>query len=71
MKKAGYNPEILGDGAQVVEIMGSPAKGKIFPGDIIKKVDNEVVNLAEEVVNKVSNRLVGESVELEIERDNK
>ena len=34
-------------------------------------MDNEVVNLAEEVVNKVSDRLVGESVEMEIERDNK
>ena len=72
LKKAGYNPKILGDGAQVVEIMPeSPAKGKLLPGDIIKKVDKEKVNLAEEVVKKVSNRNIGEVVELEVERENK
>jgi PDZ domain-containing protein len=72
LKRAGYNPQILGDGAQVVEIMSeSPAKGKLFPGDIIKKVDKEKVNLAEEVVKKVSNRSIGERVELEVERKNK
>ena len=37
-EKAGYDPKILGDGAQVVEIMQeSPVKGKIFPGDVIKR----------------------------------
>ncbi len=71
LKKAGYNPQILGDGAQVVEIMPeSSAKGKLFPGDIIKKVDKEKVNLAEEVVKKVSYRNIGELVELEVEREN-
>lgn len=72
LKKAGYNPQILGDGAQVVEIMPeSPAKGNLLLGDIIKKVDKEKVNLAEEVVKKVSNRNVGEKVELEVERENR
>ena len=72
LKKAGYNPQILGDGAQVVEIMPeSPAKGNLLLGDIIKKVDKEKVNLAEEVVKKVSNRNVGEKVELGVERENR
>lgn len=72
LKKAGYNPKILGDGAQVVEIMPeSPAKGKLMPGDIIKKVDNEQVSIAEEVVKKVASRNIGEMVELEVERENK
>lgn len=72
LKKAGYNPKIVGDGAQVVEIMPeSPAKGKLMPGDIIKKVDNEQVNIAEEVVKKVASRNIGEVVKLEIERENK
>lgn len=71
LKKAGYDPAILGDGAQVVEIMQeSPAKEKLFPGDIIKKVDKGKVNLAEEVVKKVSNRHIGEMVELEVQRKN-
>ncbi|AEE91596.1 PDZ/DHR/GLGF domain protein [Tepidanaerobacter acetatoxydans Re1] len=72
LRKAGYNTQILGDGAQVVEIMPeSTAKGKLLPGDIIKKVDKEKVNLAEEVVKKVSNHNIGEMVELEVERQNK
>ncbi|NLZ53547.1 MAG: PDZ domain-containing protein [Thermoanaerobacteraceae bacterium] len=72
LKKAGYSPQILGDGAQVVEIMPeSPAKGKLMTGDIIKKVDNEQVNIAEEVVKKVASRNIGEMVELEVERENK
>ena len=71
LKKAGFDPIIYGDGAQIVEIMqNSPAKGILFPGDIIKKVDNMEVNLAEDVINHVSNRKIGELVELEIERDN-
>lgn len=72
LKKAGYAPKILGDGAQVVEIMPeSPAKDKLLPGDIIKKVDKENVKIAEEVVTKVSNRDIGEKVELEVEREKK
>ncbi len=64
LKKAGYNPQILGDGAQIVEIMpGSPAIGKLFPGDIIKKVDQK------EVCKKVSDHNIDELVELEIERE--
>lgn len=72
LKKAGYNPEIRGDGAQVVEIMpDSPAKNKIFPGDIIKKVDGEKVNLADEMVKKVTAHKIGENVVLEVERKGK
>lgn len=72
LKKAGYNPVILGDGAQVVEIMPeSPAKNLIFPGDIIKKVDGEKISLADEVVKKVTAHRIGEKVNLEIERKGK
>ncbi|MCR4430128.1 MAG: PDZ domain-containing protein [Tepidanaerobacteraceae bacterium] len=72
LKKAGYNPTILGDGAQVVEIMPeSPAKNLIFPGDIIKKIDGEKISLADEMVKKVKAHKVGEKVNLEIERKGK
>ena len=70
LKKAGYNPQILGDGAQIVGIMpNSPSKGILFPGDIIRKVDNEPVSIADEVIEKVANRNIGEVVELEVERE--
>jgi len=72
LKKAGYSPKIHGEGAQVVEIMPeSPAKGKIIPGDVIKKVDKQSISLAEEVVKNVSKRKIGDVVELEVERENK
>ncbi|MGB9839116.1 YlbL family protein [Thermovenabulum sp.] len=70
LKKAGFNPQILGNGAKVVEVIeDSPAKGKIFPGDVVKKVDGEKINIAEEMIKKVSNRKVGDPVTLEIDRE--
>lgn len=69
LKKAGYNPQILGNGAQVVEVMkDSPAKGKILPGDVIKKINGQKIDLADEVVKKVSQQKIGETISLEIER---
>ncbi|WP_244269698.1 YlbL family protein [Caldanaerovirga acetigignens] len=72
LKRAGYKPEILGKGARVVEVMeDSPAKGIISPDDIITAVDGVKVNLAEEVINLVTKRKIGEKVHLEIVRKGK
>jgi len=69
LRKAGYNPKISGDGAEIVGIMpNSPSKGKLVQGDIIKKGDKQPVSSGEEVSEKVSQRDIGEMVELEIER---
>ncbi|MGB9813461.1 MAG: YlbL family protein [Thermovenabulum sp.] len=69
LKRAGFDTQILGNGAKVVEVLEeSPAKGKIFPGDVVKKVDGEKVNIAEEMISKVSKRKVGDLVTLEIDR---
>ena len=60
LKKSGYDPKIYGDGAQIVEIMqDSPAREKLFSGDIIKKVEGVEIHLAEEVVQNISSRTVG------------
>lgn len=70
LRRAGYKPIIMGRGARVVEIMeDSPARGLILPEDIITKVDGIKVNLAEEVVNLVTRRRIGEKVNIEIERN--
>jgi len=70
LRKAGYNPKINGDGAQVIEIMEeSAAKGRLKPGDIIKKVNGIPTNIAEEVINEVTSYKIGDTVELEILRD--
>jgi len=72
LRKAGYNPKINGDGAQIVGIMEeSAAIGKLKPGDIIKKVNDVPTNIAEEVISKVTSHKVGDIVELEILRDGK
>lgn len=72
LKKAGYDPKIFGDGAQIVEIMNeSPAKGKLRRGDIIKKIDNKDVAIADEVVKSVSEHTAGDVVELQVEREGK
>ncbi|NLC63361.1 MAG: PDZ domain-containing protein, partial [Thermoanaerobacterales bacterium] len=46
----------------------SPAKGKLFQGDIIKKVDNKDITIADEVVKNISARAVGDVVQLQVER---
>ena len=67
LRKAGYEPKIYGDGAQVVEIMPeSPAQGKLFSGDIITEVDGKKVNLADEVVKIVSDHAINEDVEFKV-----
>lgn len=72
LRKAGYNPQIYGEGAQVVEIMeDSPAMGKLRPGDVIKKIDGKIVTIADEVVKEISKRPVGDKVNLNIKRDGK
>lgn len=72
LQKAGYNTKIYGEGAQVVEVMQeSPAKGKLLPGDVIKKIDGKEIAIADEVVKTVSSRGIGETLTLEIERDSK
>jgi PDZ domain-containing protein len=72
LRKAGYEPKIYGDGAQVVEIMPeSPAQGKLFSGDIITEVDGKKVNLADEVVKIVSDHAINEDVEFKVKRNNK
>lgn len=72
LRKAGFRPEIRGDGAQIIEIMpNSPALNKLFPGDVIKKVDNKRVNIADEMVKTVTEHKIGETVKLQIERKGK
>lgn len=72
LQKAGYDTKIYGEGAQVVEVMKeSPAKGKLLPGDVIKKIDGKEITIADEVVKTVSSKEIGEELDLEIERNSK
>ncbi len=70
LQKAGYDVTVISDGVEVKEIIpGSPAEGILKTGDVIKAVDGETVYLAEEVVNLIQAREVGQPVTLTVERD--
>lgn len=70
LQRAGYEVVIASDGVEVKDIIpGSPAEGILKAGDIIKAVENEDVYLAEEVVNMIQAKEIGQSVTLMIQRD--
>jgi Lon-like protease len=69
LRRAGYEVPIVSDGVEIVELIpGSPAEGILKAGDIIKAVEGERVNLAEEVVEKIQEKEVGENVWLTVQQ---
>lgn len=72
LRRLGYDVGIRGDGVEVVELgEDSPAKGLLFPGDVVLAVDGEEVTLADEMVNLVKKRRIGETVALRIRRNDR
>lgn len=70
LRKLGYEVELESDGVEVVEIgENSPAKGLLFPGDLIVQVDDEPVFLSDELVERVQARAIGEPVKLTVKRN--
>ena len=71
-RKMGYNVEVTGDGAEVVEVMekGS-AYNNLEKGDLITEIDGQQVEMAADAVNIIRNRKIGESVKLTVLRGNK
>lgn len=68
----GYNPVLKGDGVEVTKLLDdSPAKNILFEGDIIKKVNGSKVEIAEELVERVQRTPIGNSIDLEVERNGK
>ncbi len=69
-EKAGYQVEINGGGALVVEILkeGS-AKGKLQNDDVIIAVNGEKIEMASDAVNIISSKEIGEKIQLTILRD--
>lgn len=68
LRAAGYHPKVTGQ-VTVEEILpGSPAKGKLQKGDIIKAADSKQVLLSDELVKKIQNRKVGDQVSLQVKR---
>jgi len=69
LRRAGYEVPIVSDGVEIVELIpGSPGEGILNAGDIIKAIEGESVNLAEEVVEKIQEKKVGENVWLTVQQ---
>jgi PDZ domain-containing protein len=71
MKKAGYQVTMLGDGATIVQVgPGTPAEGKVKPGDVIAAVDGSRVGLASDVTTLVRRKKVGDTIKLSVTDSN-
>ncbi len=69
LQRAGYDVSIASDGVEIKEIIsGSPAEGILLAGDVIKAVEGQDVYLAEEVVNLIQAKRIGESTNLTVQR---
>lgn len=69
-EKAGYQVEISGEGALVVQVMeNGSAYNKLKQGDLIKSVDGKKVEMAADAVNIIKNRKIGDLVDLKVLRE--
>lgn len=69
LRRAGYDVEIINEGAIVVGFLeNSPSWGILEKGDIITAVDGKKAALTNEVISAVQNRHVGDPVKLTVRR---
>ncbi|MCF8000699.1 MAG: PDZ domain-containing protein [Halanaerobiales bacterium] len=72
LKKLGYEVNIKGEGVEIIEVLeNSEAAGKLKSGDIITSIDGKKTDIATEAVDIIRNREIGDTVDLEVLRDNK
>lgn len=69
-KTAGYQVEVSGEGAEVVEVMkDGSAYNNLKKDDLITAVDGKKVEMAADAVNIIKNREIGDTVEITVLRD--
>lgn len=67
LQRAGHDVTIRGNGARIEEVReGSPAHGKLNPGDIILAVNNEPVQFSSDVTRMVRANPIGANLSLKI-----
>ncbi|RCW62000.1 MULTISPECIES: YlbL family protein [Halanaerobium] len=68
--QAGYQVEVSGEGAEVVEVMeDGSAYNNLKKGDLITAVDGKKVEMAADAVNIIKNRNIGDVVGITVLRD--
>ncbi len=71
LRKAGYSPEISGQGVLVNGILdNSPAKNKLLPGDVIIKINEQVTHTLEEFSKVIRNYVSSQIVRITFLRNN-
>ena len=72
LQKLGYEVNIHGEGVEIIEVLeNSEASGKLQSGDIITSIDGNQTDIASTAVDLIRNREIGDTVDLEVLRDNK
>ncbi|WP_027340545.1 YlbL family protein [Halonatronum saccharophilum] len=70
LTKAGYDPQITGEGVRVVDVLKEGTSyGKLKEGDIIVGIDGKPVKLLNETIEKIQAREVGQEVEISVLRE--
>ena len=71
LRRSGYDVEIISEGVEIIHIIeDAAAQGYLLEKDIILTVDDRQVNFSSEVPLIVKDRQVGETVGLEVRRNN-
>lgn len=70
--EAGYDYEVTGEGARVVEILDEgSARDKLSEGDIIVGVEGKEVDFATDAVDYIRENKIGDNIAIEVLRDGK
>ena len=71
LRKAGYSPEISGRGILINGILdNSPAKNKLLPGDVIIKINEQLIHTLEEFSEVVRSHALRQIIRITFLRDN-
>ncbi|HHT45829.1 MAG TPA: PDZ domain-containing protein [Firmicutes bacterium] len=69
LRRAGYEVPIVSEGVEIVDLIpGSPVEDILKPGDIIRAVEGDEVNLAEELVEKIQEKEIGENILITVQQ---
>lgn len=72
LQKIGYDVKIQGEGVEIIEVLeNSEAHGKLENGDIITSIEGQQTDIASVAVDIIRNREIGDTVDLEVLRNNK
>lgn len=70
LREMGYETDISGKGARIVEILAtSKAKGILKKGDIIVGINGNPIRLASEAVSQIRKQDIGDIVTIDVKRD--